>query len=64
MCKTLMLVKGIGAMIYESLTSESCNIAVSYLSSENSAKDVAAKVEKRSFKALVIQEVFPTANRN
>ena len=36
--------KGIGAMICELLASESCNIAVSYLSSEGSAKEVAAKV--------------------
>ena len=42
--KTLMLVKGIGVMICETLASESCNIALSYLSSEGSAKEVAAKV--------------------
>jgi hypothetical protein len=38
--------------------------AVSYLSSKDSAKEVATKVEKHSVKALVIQGVFPTADRS
>jgi NAD(P)-dependent dehydrogenase (short-subunit alcohol dehydrogenase family) len=62
--KTLMLGNGIGATICERLVSEGCNIAVNYLLSEDIAKEVATKVEKHSVKALVIQGVFPTANRN
>lgn len=51
-------------MICERFASEGCNIAINYLSSEDSAKDVAAKVEKHSVKAIVVQGVCPTANRD
>jgi NAD(P)-dependent dehydrogenase (short-subunit alcohol dehydrogenase family) len=59
-----MLGRGIGAMICERFASEGCNIAVNYLSSEDSAKEVAAKVEKHSVKAIVVQGVCPIANHD
>jgi hypothetical protein len=61
---TLILDRGIGAMICERFASEGCNIAVNYVSSEDSAKDVAAKVEKHSVKAIVVQGVCPSTNRD
>jgi NAD(P)-dependent dehydrogenase (short-subunit alcohol dehydrogenase family) len=48
-------------MICERFASAGCNVAVNYLSSEDSAKEVAAKVEKHSVKAIVIQGVRPIA---
>ena len=39
-------------------------ILPSIISQVSSAKEVAAKVEKHSVKAIVRHGVFPTANRN
>ena len=49
--------RGLGALICERFAAEGCNIAVNYLSSEDRAKEVAAKVEKHSVKSVVIQGV-------
>ena len=49
--------RGLGALISERLHAEGCNITVNYLSSEDKAKEVAAKVEKHSVKSVVIQGV-------
>lgn len=56
-----MLGRGIGALIYERFASEGCNVAINYLSSADGAKEVAARVEKHSVKAMVIQGVRPHA---
>jgi len=47
--------RGLGALICERFAAEGCNIAINYLSSEDKAKEVAAKVEKHSVKSVVIQ---------
>ena len=52
--------RGLGALICERFAAEGCNIAVNYLSSEDKAKEVAAKVEKHSVKSVVIQGVGPS----
>ena len=49
--------RGLGALICERFAAEGCNIAINYLSSEDKAKEVAAKVEKHSVKSVVIQGV-------
>lgn len=55
--KALTFGRGLGALICERFAAEGCNIAVNYLSSEDKAKEVAAKVEKHSVKSVVIQGV-------
>ena len=49
--------RGLGALICERFAAEGCNIAINYLSSEDKAKEVAAKVEKHSVKSVIIQGV-------
>jgi hypothetical protein len=56
---TLTFDRGLGALICERFAAEGCNIAVNYLSSEDKAQEVAAKVEKHSVKSVVIQGVGP-----
>jgi len=47
--------RGLGALICERFAAEGCNVAVNYVSSEDNAKEVAARVEKHSVKSIVIK---------
>ena len=59
----LIVGRGIGAMICERFAAEGCNVAINYLSSEDRAKEVAAKAEKHSVKAVIIQGVRQVASQ-
>ena len=52
-----MVSSGLGALICEKFAAEQCNIAINYLSSEASAKEVEAQVKKHGVKAIIVQAV-------